>query len=39
VSQWPTDIDGSRGVAIGLPEAPGLDEIIRDYMEDFGYRP
>lgn len=38
VSQWPTDIDGSRAVAMGLPEAPGLDEIIRNYMEDFGHQ-
>jgi len=38
VSQWPTDIDGSRAVALGLPEAPGLDEIIRNYMDDFGHQ-
>jgi nucleoside-diphosphate-sugar epimerase len=38
VSQWPTDVDGSRAVSMGLPEAPGLDEIIRDYMEDFGHQ-
>ena len=35
VDQWPVAIDGSRGIALGLPEPPNLNAIIRDFVEDF----
>lgn len=38
VRRWPTQVDGSRAIAIGLPDAPGLSEIIHDYMVDFGHQ-
>jgi nucleoside-diphosphate-sugar epimerase len=36
VRQWPKQVDGARGIAIGLPDAPSLSEIIHDYIVDFG---
>lgn len=36
VDNWPTDIDGSRAVALNLPAPPPLHEIVRQYIEDFG---
>lgn len=35
VDNWPIDVDGSHAVSIGLPEPPPLDQIIRDYLDDF----
>ena len=36
VGGWPTGTDGARAQQLGLPAAPGLDEVIADYWEDFG---
>ena len=36
VDSWPTDVDGSRAVALGLPKPPPLKEIIGQYLEAFG---
>lgn len=35
VNNWPTEIDGSRGVSLGLPMPPSLETIVRQYIEDF----
>ena len=35
VDRWPTAIDGSRAVALGLPEPPPLENIVREYLEDY----
>lgn len=35
VDGWATEIDGSRGIRLGLPEPPPLVEMIRQYLEDF----
>jgi nucleoside-diphosphate-sugar epimerase len=36
VSNWPTGVDGSRAVALGLPQPPPLKQIVEQYLEDFG---
>lgn len=36
VDNWPTDVDGSRAVRLGLPRPPDLKEIVAQYLEDFG---
>ena len=36
VDTWPTAVNGSRAVALGLPEPPPLKEIIGQYLEVFG---
>ncbi|MFN9985739.1 MAG: NAD-dependent epimerase/dehydratase family protein [Pirellula sp.] len=36
VKNWPVEVDGSRGLALGLPPAPTLPEIIGNYWDDFG---
>mgnify|MGYP003306942332 CR=1 FL=1 len=36
VDTWPTDVDGSRAVSLGLPKPPPLKEIIGQYLEAFG---
>lgn len=36
VSNWPTAIDGSRALALGLPAPPPLATIVAHYLEDFG---
>ncbi len=38
VNNWPQQVDGSRSVALGLPQPPPLKEIIRQYLEDFAPR-
>lgn len=38
VKNWPVEIDGSRGLALGLPPAPPLSKIIGDYWDDFGVK-
>lgn len=35
VDRWPTAIDGTRAVALGLPEPPPLEDIVREYLEDY----
>lgn len=35
VDQWPTAVDGSRAVQLGLPEVAPLKQIIENYLEDF----
>ncbi len=35
VDNWPIDVDGGRGVAIGLPAPPPLKTIVTDYLDDF----
>ncbi len=36
VSGWATNVDGSRAAALGLPQPPPLEEIVEQYLEDFG---
>ena len=35
VDRWPTAINGSRAIALGLPEPPPLENIVREYLEDY----
>ena len=35
VDNWPIDVDGTRGVGIGLPQPPPLREIVENYLDDF----
>lgn len=35
VDTWPTATDGSRALALGLPEPKPLAEILRGYLRDF----
>ena len=36
VDHWPTAIDGSRGIALGLPSPPPLEQIVEHYLDDYG---
>ena len=36
VDSWPTAVDGTRAVALGLPEPPPLKEIVGQYLDTFG---
>jgi D-erythronate 2-dehydrogenase len=36
VDNWPQQVDGSRAIALGLPQPPALEEIVRHYLNDFG---
>jgi nucleoside-diphosphate-sugar epimerase len=36
VDNWPQQVDGSRAVAIGIPQPPALGEIVGQYLDDFG---
>ena len=36
VDTWPTAVDGTRAVALGLPEPPAIKEIIGQYLDTFG---
>ncbi len=36
VDNWPVAVDGSRAVALGLPSPPPLEQIVHQYLEDFG---
>ena len=38
VSNWPVSVDGSRAMALGLPQPPALKVIVEQYLEDFGPR-
>lgn len=35
VGSWPKSMDASRALAIGAPADQGLEQIIRDFIEDF----
>ena len=35
VATWPTELDSSRALALGLPVDTGIDPIIEAYIEDF----
>ncbi|MEM9281639.1 MAG: NAD-dependent epimerase/dehydratase family protein [Verrucomicrobiota bacterium] len=35
VDTWPTATDGSRALALGLPRLRSVEQIIRDYIDDF----
>lgn len=36
VDHWPVAVDGTRAVALGLPQPPTLKAIVEQYLEDFG---
>ena len=36
VNHWPTDNDGSRALALGLPAPPPLEQIVEHYLDDYG---
>ena len=36
VDSWPTAVDGTRAVALGLPEPPPLKETVGQYLDTFG---
>jgi hypothetical protein len=38
VHDWPQQVDGSRAVAIGVPQPPALEKRVRQCLEDFGPR-
>ena len=35
VGSFPTKVDSKRSIALGAPEVPSIDDIIREYCEDF----
>lgn len=35
VDNWPQAVDGSRAVALGLPQPPSLRRIVEEYLEDY----
>jgi D-erythronate 2-dehydrogenase len=35
VSNWPVSVDGSRAVALGLPQPPELKVLVEHYIQDF----
>jgi nucleoside-diphosphate-sugar epimerase len=39
VENWPQMVDGSRALALGLPQPPPLKRIVEQYLEDFGTPP
>lgn len=36
VNNWPVSVDGSRAIALGLPQPPDLKTIVEQYFQDFG---
>lgn len=36
VGSFPTKIDASRALALGIPPAPNAEELVRQYISDFG---
>ena len=36
VDNWPVAVDGTRAIALGLPQPPPLKQIVEQYLEDFG---
>lgn len=39
VDGWPTEVDASRALALGLPAGAPLETLIGEYLEDFGPPP
>jgi nucleoside-diphosphate-sugar epimerase len=35
VDNWPVAVDGTRAIALGLPQPPPLTQIVEQYLEDF----
>jgi NAD(P)-dependent dehydrogenase (short-subunit alcohol dehydrogenase family) len=35
VGSFPTKVDSKRSIALGAPEVPAIDDIIREYCQDF----
>ncbi len=35
VDNWPLEVDGSRAIALGIPEPPSLRTIVEHYISDF----
>ncbi len=38
VDNWPVAVDGTRAIALGLPQPPPLKQIVEQYIEDFAAR-
>jgi len=38
VDGWATDVDGTRAIALGIPQPPPLKQIVEQYVEDFKTR-
>lgn len=36
VGSFPTKIDASRALELGIPPAPGAEQLVREYVQDFG---
>ena len=36
VDNWPVAVDGTRAIALGLPQPPPLKQIVEQYLADFG---
>ena len=36
VDGWPIGIDGARAIRMGLPQPPPLQQIVQEYLADFG---
>lgn len=36
VDNWPVAVEGSRALALGLPQPPPLKTIVEQYLQDFG---
>ena len=36
LQSFPTSVDAKRSVALGAPEVPEIEDMIREYYEDFG---
>jgi hypothetical protein len=35
VDGWATAIDGTRAIALGIPQPPTLNQIVQHYLMDF----
>ena len=35
VDNWPVAVDGTRAIALGLPQPPPLKQIVEEYLKDF----
>ncbi len=36
VDNWPTAIDGRRALRLGLPNVSSLEQVVDEYLDDFG---